>query len=111
MLPNIQVGADVIATQGTTLSLSFLVYDLVSLDTTEGGFHKVVVESDQHGAEHRGRPKRWEFPFFSCSPWESAESVVKDLLGLLWPPDWREGRVESRKGVVWYEAGHFIFPL
>ena len=50
-------------------------------------------------------------PFFFCSPWESAKSTVKDLLGLLWPPDRRESRVESRKGVVWCEASQFISPL
>lgn len=39
------------------------------------------MESGQHWARHRGRLEKWEFPFFSCSPWERAETKVKDLLG------------------------------
>lgn len=41
MLPNIQVGLEVIAAQGATLSLGFLISKPVSLDTAE-------VESGQH---------------------------------------------------------------
>lgn len=61
MPPNIQVGLEVIATQGATLSLGFLISKPVSLDTAE-------VESGQHWVWHRGRLEKWEFPFFSCSP-------------------------------------------
>lgn len=48
---------------------------------------------------------------FPAHPWESAESEVKDPLGLLWSPDRRESRVEGRKEVVWYRAGQRLSPV
>lgn len=56
--------------------------------------------SGQHWAQHRGRLEKWEFPFFSCSPWERAETKVKDLLGFAGHlagerAGWRAGRAWS----------------
>ena len=107
MLPNIQVGVAVVATQRTTLTLGLLICDPGMLWTLQGcweGSTRQWAQCGQPQAWPRGRFEKWEFPFFSCSPppQESAESQVKDPLGFLWAAGWRAGG----GGVVWS-----FFPL
>lgn len=110
MLPKVQVGADVTATQGTTLSLSFLIYNLVSLDTTEGGFHKVVVGSDQQWAEHRGRPKKWELLSFSAPPGKVPKARLRTCWGF--SGHLTGGRAGWRAGRGWCGVKRVsLFPL
>lgn len=98
MLPNLQVKAEVIATRGTTSSLSFLICDPVSsghcrVSGRSSQDSRWKVASSGLGTEEGLR--KGSSLSFPAPPWESAKCQVKDPLGLLWPPHWRM----SRKGV------------